>query len=96
MSNQGSTRAGTAVRLVRISAGNHQARFRGHVYDVQRVRSDYGDWQWVIDRDGKLFSSADTLPMVRRYIEAYGTPVSERDVSAGLAWIDEIGRQELI
>lgn len=55
----------------RTEFGHHEFRFRGHTYIAARVRSDYGDFQWVIDRDGRCgWSQCDTLAGVRATILA--------------------------
>jgi hypothetical protein len=60
--------AAATVKMTRISAGNYRAEHAGHVYDVQRVTSDYGDVQWVIDRDSRPWTQADSLGQARQWI----------------------------
>jgi hypothetical protein len=60
--------AAAAVKMTRISAGNYHTEHAGHAYDVQRVTSDYGDAQWTIDRDGRLWTQADSLGQARQWI----------------------------
>lgn len=53
----------------RTSPGNYAFRTERHAYFAQRVRSDYGDFQWIVDRDDKagLFQ-VNTLEDVRRNV----------------------------
>lgn len=58
----------------RTSPGNYEFRTARHRYFAQRIRSDYGDFQWIVDRDDKpgLFQ-VDTLAYVRAHVAREGS-----------------------
>ena len=55
----------------RIDADDYEFATAAHKYSAQRVVSEYGDKQWVVDRDDKSgWIQVDTLADVRRNIAA--------------------------
>lgn len=65
----------------RLKPGSYHVEAGSHSWSVFRVRSDYGDLQWIIDRDDHpAFAQCDTLDCVRATIinavrdEQIGTP----------------------
>jgi hypothetical protein len=54
--------------------GGYTANWAGHAWHVFRVLSEYGDYQWIIDRDDQApYEQADTLRAARQVIMAYGS-----------------------
>lgn len=53
----------------RVEPGRYYVEAGSHAWHVVRVRSDYGDFQWIIDRDDQApFAQCDTLDCVRATI----------------------------
>jgi hypothetical protein len=64
-------RDGMAVKC--IEAGHYEISFAGHTFNVWRGLSEYGDWQWITDRDDKAaWSQTDTLWQAKATILAHG------------------------
>lgn len=62
---------GPELKIVAKSAGQQTIDCGGHRYELYRFSSDYGDMQWMIDRDDTpcLFQ-ADTLPVAHATIRS--------------------------
>lgn len=61
------------MRTKRIAAGYYSIKFGEHTWYVYRLRSDYGDTQWMIDRDDKpCWGQADTYKAACATIARYG------------------------
>ena len=53
----------------RTEPGRYHVETRFHTWTVFRVKSEYGDFQWIIDRDDHpAFGQCDTLACVRATI----------------------------
>lgn len=59
------------VKLTLVTAGHWMTVDGGHTYNVFRTRTDYGDEQWVIDRDDRAaWAQCPNLRNVRSTILA--------------------------
>jgi len=65
-------------------AGHYELRHNGHTYFIHRYRSDYGDIQWMVDRDDHpCWAQCDTLRQAKLTI----TTTSNRLTAFELAMI---------
>jgi hypothetical protein len=62
--------SGRILRVFRrVEPGRYHVEAGNHTWHVFRVRSDYGDMQWIVDRDDSPgFAQCDTLDCVRATI----------------------------
>lgn len=59
-----------SIRLARTAYG-YTFTGGGHTYTIAKERTDYGDEQWIIDRDGRsAWAGCRTLAGVRATIAA--------------------------
>lgn len=71
--NHASKPAKGVLRLQK-EPGGYRANWAGHAWHVFRVLSEYGDYQWIIDRDDQApYEQTDTLREARQLIMAYGS-----------------------
>jgi hypothetical protein len=67
------------VRLARVAAGSYEGRHAGHGWSVFHAHTEYGDKQWIIDRDDfPAFAQSDTLKGARATIAGYGRKIAQK------------------
>lgn len=57
------------MKVTRLSAGNYKIESNGRVFMVQKFKSAYGDWQWIVDTDEKAgWMQAESLKQVKQAV----------------------------